>query len=231
MKPKCSTGYLTPQNSRTRKNKENRRSENFDTVSKFPEINDSVFKKILNDPIKRNLILKLIDSEKDNIEGYKKQLKEHEKQNQNSSPLNIVKRQQPCESPTALLRRRALEQLNGGSCDNRSLTEQSNRRGSTNSSGSISDNSSPVPFEKLLDNVVAYVEVNSGGKDRSPGVKALIHSMGATVRDTFTRDVTHVIFKVYISNCSIRLKPSWFQTFFSLSYFRMVHIPHFKKQN
>jgi hypothetical protein len=38
--------------------------------------------------------------------------------------------------------------------------------------------------------VVAYVEVRSGGDNRSMGIKAHLRSLGATVRDKFTNDVS-----------------------------------------
>lgn len=38
--------------------------------------------------------------------------------------------------------------------------------------------------------VVAYVEVRSGGDNRSMGIKAHLRSLGATVRDRFTNDVS-----------------------------------------
>ncbi|KAJ4432249.1 hypothetical protein ANN_20865 [Periplaneta americana] len=46
----------------------------------------------------------------------------------------------------------------------------------------------------LLKDIIAYVEVRSGGDNRSMGVKAHLKSLGATVRDKFTNDVTHVVF-------------------------------------
>jgi hypothetical protein len=37
--------------------------------------------------------------------------------------------------------------------------------------------------------IVAYVEVRSGGDNRSMGIKAHLKSLGASVRDKFTNDV------------------------------------------
>lgn len=38
---------------------------------------------------------------------------------------------------------------------------------------------------------------NSYDEDRSEGAKIVLKSMGAVVRKKFTRDVTHVVFKVF----------------------------------
>jgi hypothetical protein len=40
-----------------------------------------------------------------------------------------------------------------------------------------------------ISGVVAYVEVRSGGDNRSMGIKAHLRSLGASVRDKFTNDV------------------------------------------
>lgn len=53
----------------------------------------------------------------------------------------------------------------------------------------------PVPFEELLKGVIAFVEVRSSEGDRSEVIKAMMRAMGATVKDTFSRDITHVIFR------------------------------------
>lgn len=53
----------------------------------------------------------------------------------------------------------------------------------------------PVPFEDILKGVIAFVEVISDEGDRSEVVKSMMRAMGATVRDTFSRDITHVIFR------------------------------------
>lgn len=185
MKPKFSTGYLT-QTTKNKKDKGVTNPTNNDHSSPLLENLDNVFEKLMNCPIKRKLVLKLIESEKDNIEEYKKKLKEKESKPQNASPLQKLQKKQACESPTALLRRRVLEQQNS-SCSSRpnsAILELS------------SNTPSPIPFQKLLDNVVVFVEVNSKGEDKSNGVKALMASMGANVKDGFTRDVTHVVFKV-----------------------------------
>jgi hypothetical protein len=47
-----------------------------------------------------------------------------------------------------------------------------------------------VAFIYCIAGVVAYVEVRSGGDNRSMGIKAHLRSLGATVRDKFTNDVS-----------------------------------------
>ena len=136
---------------------------------------------LLKDPVKRALILQLLNQEKDNIEKYKRQ-----ELKTKTTPLKKVKKLH-CESPTALQRRRALEQKNPDT--------------SESSSSEISDvptelKGPKLPFEQLLKGVVAYVEVKRDNEDRSEGIKAVMRLMGSTIRDKFTNDVTHVIFKV-----------------------------------
>lgn len=201
--PKFSTGYLTPQASKSKKMHEAKQSESA-RMSPVPEINDSVFQKLMNCPIKRKLVLKLIESEKHNIEAYKRKLKWHDSSQQTVSPLQKIQKNQACESPTQMMRRRVLEQPNRYSPFIEDINENCFRSNSETShtSGSLNSNTSPVPFEKLLDSVVAYIEVKSKGQDRSDGVKALMISMGAVVKDSFTKDVTHVVFKVrYVLIC------------------------------
>jgi hypothetical protein len=47
-----------------------------------------------------------------------------------------------------------------------------------------------VAFIYCIAGVVAYVEVRSGGDNRSMGIKAHLRSLGATVRDKFINDVS-----------------------------------------
>jgi len=47
-----------------------------------------------------------------------------------------------------------------------------------------------VEFICCIAGIVAYVEVRSGGDNRSMGVKSHLRSLGATVRDKFTNDVS-----------------------------------------
>ncbi|XP_047114762.1 uncharacterized protein LOC124795031 isoform X1 [Schistocerca piceifrons] len=47
----------------------------------------------------------------------------------------------------------------------------------------------------ILQDVIAYVEVRSGGDNRSMGVKDQLQRLGAVVSDTFSDEVTHVVFK------------------------------------
>lgn len=197
MKSKISSGYLTPQ-AKTKKVQETSHSGNCgnSNLSALVEFNESSFQKLMSCPIKRKLVLKLIESEKDNIEAYKKRLKENERIEHNVSPLHNIQKNYKCESPTALMRRRALEQQNSsplvGNTNNLSRPNSVN----SNTSESSSSTSAQIPFDQLLNGVVAFVEVKSKGQDRSNGVKALMVSMGAIVKDSFTKEVTHIVFKV-----------------------------------
>lgn len=63
---------------------------------------------------------------------------------------------------------------------------------------SPSSSTKTVPLNQVLKGVIAYVEVkNSYDEDHSAGAKIVLKSMGAVVREKFTSDVTHVIFKVF----------------------------------
>lgn len=194
MKSKISSGYFTPQARNKRVQDTSHSGNNISTT--LAEFNESTFQKLMTCPIKRKLVLKLIESEKDNIEAYKKRLKETERTEHNVSPLQNIQKNYKCESPTALMRRRALEQQNSspliGNTNNVSRPNSVN----SNTSESSSSTSAQVPFQQLLNGVIAFVEVKSKGLDRSVGVKALMVSMGAIVKDSFTKDVTHVVFKV-----------------------------------
>lgn len=198
MKAKISTGYLTPQAMGSRKARKPKHSDG-DNLDSIAKISDDVFDKLMSCPIKRKLVLKLIESQKDNIEEYKKKLKENERREQNASPLKRLQKKQVCESPTALLRRRALQQQkNHSSSSMGNIIESRSISVNSRTSETSSSNPSPIQFEKLLDGVVAFVEVKSKGQDRSNGVKALMVSMGAYIKDSFTADVTHVVFKVRV---------------------------------
>lgn len=144
---------------------------------------NEIYKTILKDPVKRNLILKLLSQEKEAINDYltKEKIK---------SPLKKAKANKAyCQSPSALYKKKLL------------LKQQSSDADSSSSYASLSTEilPEPLPFDKLLEGVVAYVEVKTRDGDRSAATRAVIRAMGATVREEFTKDVTHVIFKV----CSI----------------------------
>lgn len=139
---------------------------------------NNIYDAIIKDPAKRALVLQLLSQEKVAIKDYMQK---------NGLLKNTPKKKKKvlhCESPTVLHRRRAIEHMHKGS-------KESPSSGSTSDSSS----SSPLPFEKLLEGVVAYVEVKTRDGDRSEAVKSVIRAMGATVRDVFMKDVTHVIFK------------------------------------
>ncbi|RZC36452.1 microcephalin [Asbolus verrucosus] len=138
---------------------------------------------LLKDPVKKAMLLQLIAQEKDGFEAYKR--KEQRKSN-NITPLKKLQRLH-CESPTALQRRRALEKLHQDTTSESSSSELSEV--ATEVKGP------KLPFEQLLKGVRAYVEVRRNDTDRSEGIKAVMKLMGATIRDQFTSDVTHVIFK------------------------------------
>jgi hypothetical protein len=134
---------------------------------------------LMKDPVKRALLLQLLVKEKDGFEAYKRE------ELKNTTPLKKVKRMH-CESPTALQRRRALEQRNQDTSESSS---------SEMSEASTEVRGPKLPFDQLLKGVRAYVEVRRDNVDRSDGIKAVMRLMGATIMDQFTKDVTHVIFK------------------------------------
>ncbi|XP_044754009.1 microcephalin isoform X2 [Coccinella septempunctata] len=150
------------------------------------DFNLSLFEHALKDPASKNVILQLLSANNKNVfELFKPGV------DAASSPVRRVKKKEHCESPTALLRRRELEKKNRPERPESAQSHTSEQSTQSSTSG----RSSTVPFERILKNVVAYVEINSNGTDRSGGAKALLRSMGATVCEKFTRDVTHVIFK------------------------------------
>lgn len=150
-------------------------------VSLEADPNERLFNTLMSDPVKRDLVLKFLSKEKPNIDKYLKG------KTAKSPHLKRIKVGAQNNSPSALLRKRMLEKK-----------PQDIDTGSTSSSDSdvVSSSCSPVPFEILLNGVVAFVEVRSVNGDRSSGFKAIMRTMGAEISDTFTRAVTHVIFKV-----------------------------------
>ncbi|XP_045462072.1 microcephalin [Harmonia axyridis] len=148
------------------------------------DFNISLFENALNDPASKNIILQLLSANQKNVF-------ELFKPGQLNTPVKRVKRTEHCESPTALLRRRELEKINRPGTPESGLSHISEQSTKSSTSG----RSSTIPFERILSGVIAYVEINSNGTDRSGGAKALLKSMGAIVSEKFTRDVTHVIFK------------------------------------
>ncbi|XP_050518793.1 uncharacterized protein LOC126892921 [Diabrotica virgifera virgifera] len=188
MKPKISHGYLTPQPTKKKDKRENNNARSRDNLNTGLVFNEEHFSELMKDPIKRNLIINLITKEKDKIEAYKKELA---KKHPSSPLLKTMKR--PCESPTQLLRRRALEQMNNPQSSENS-EGGSNSRPTSGQSGA-STVPSPVSYNKILEGVIAFVEVKTGTKDRSDAVKAHLQTMGAVIREKITKDVTHVIFK------------------------------------
>ncbi|XP_074035088.1 microcephalin [Leptinotarsa decemlineata] len=157
------------------------------------ETNDALFEKFMSCPLKRKLIMTLIESEKDKIDEYRKKIvnqKTLEKTgNPASSPLRKAQKKYQFESPTALLRRRALEQNKNSGEIHQTLSKESS------ASSESSESSEPPDFDKILTGVVAFIDIKSKEGDRSSGVKAILRSMGATIAEHFNREVTHVIFK------------------------------------
>lgn len=90
-------------------------------------------------------------------------------------------RQKKYESPTAQMRRMQLQ----------------NDKSSSNSKDSQHDiRKEPLPIHEILKDVVAFVDVNGRHGDMSKPVKAVMKSMGATIAETISSRVTHVIYKV-----------------------------------
>ncbi|VEN40366.1 unnamed protein product [Callosobruchus maculatus] len=198
MKPKFdqNNGYLTPQASKRKslsalstKPKSGSQLQNGSPMANLLNLDKNMVQNLLNDPIKRKLIVDIITSHKDQIDEYKKT---HGLEG--ISKLHKAQTKPICESPTALFRRRALKQKERAASGNDSESLSSNSRPNSALSGA-SAVPSPLPFNKILDGVIAFVEVQTNGNDRSQGVKIRIKEMGATVRDQFTKDVTHLIFK------------------------------------
>ncbi|XP_066151155.1 microcephalin-like [Euwallacea fornicatus] len=193
MKPKISTGYLTPQAKKTRTNGKKRLS-----ISKVNdgagEINfdEDLFQDLMKCPEKKKLVLQLLSSNKEAIQKYTKEKAEGSVAKMKSKSI-----QKGLESPSALLRRRALKEMSSNpASSNRSDISRTDSK-SSNASSNITTSSTPsTPFENILTGVNAYVEIKSRhNEDRSASVKAVLRSMGATILEDFTKKVTHVIFK------------------------------------
>ncbi|CAG9864508.1 unnamed protein product [Phyllotreta striolata] len=153
---------------------------------KLGEIKPDDIKNLLKCPIKRQMILEIVTTEKSKIEAYEQELE----QRKNSPATPTRKKPKTFESPIALLRRRMLEKRN----QSKDEGEESDSRNPPSES-SVSPVPSPVNFCKILEGVIAFVEVKTGENDRSKGIKFVLESMGATIRDRFLKDVTHVIYK------------------------------------
>lgn len=148
------------------------------STSQSDKNSNNIYDAIIKDPAKRALVLQLLSQEKVAIKDYM------QKNGLVKKTPKKTKKVVHCESPTVLHRRRAMEQMLKG-----------NKESRVSSSASDSSGPSPLPFDKLLEGVIAYVEVKTKDGDRSEAVKSVVRAMGATVRDLFTKDVTHVIFK------------------------------------
>ena len=136
--------------------------------------NTNLFHTLIKDPDKRKIVLNILSEEVENDGELSQDVKPKVE-----NKAGAVKRRFVHESASSRSRRRMLE-----SC-NRLITPKYEKA-----------ESSSVPYECLLNGVVAYVEIKIINRDRSGGAKALMRSMGADVREILTKDVTHVIFKV-----------------------------------
>lgn len=171
----------SPVHGTPRKNK--RQSLSSFSVDKS-DSNTQLYKAIIKDPKKKAMVLQLFAKEKHLIYEY---LQKNDK-----TPIKQTTKNKPYESPIALFRRKAMEKQHAAQ-----------EGDSSSSSEGRTVVPSPVPFEKLLEGVVAFVEVKTRSGDRSSATKAVVASMGAKIRDELTKDVTHVIFKVRKQNIFI----------------------------
>lgn len=97
MKPKLSTGYFTP--------RQNRSSD-----CEAEEFNEKLFREFMRCPRNKNAVLQLLSANKEAI----KQYSEKNGERSVASPVDrLMIKKKMCESPIALMRRRALEQMNG----------------------------------------------------------------------------------------------------------------------
>lgn len=188
--------YFSPGSARSDLNKPVRRqSESSENLSIMKQINDNnVFDKLMSCPLRRKLVLNILASERNAVDNRNQVelLKSAEKNNTPGSSGKVRKKKR-YESPVALFRRRALEQQSGSPSN---FLQNDDRPNSRLSEAASSVSASPILFEKILNGVIAFVDVNSNGQDRSQGVKILMKNLGADVRDSFAKDVTHVVFKV-----------------------------------
>ncbi|PSN57948.1 hypothetical protein C0J52_00251 [Blattella germanica] len=90
---------------------------------------------------------------------------------------------------------RTEELIKEAHCDMARQTDDDQNENSKKADFNDEDLPPTQPISSLLfKDVIAYVEVRSGGDNRSRGIKAHLRSFGATVVDKFINDVTHVIF-------------------------------------
>ncbi|XP_018330531.1 microcephalin isoform X2 [Agrilus planipennis] len=165
MQFQCSSSFITDKGTSDRK------------------INDDLISNLIQDSEKRALLLRLLTQGKETISKNKKALQFDGNPEENFTPKK-VKNKPRFESPSALWKRRAKEK------------QQASETSSVSSDQLPPIVASPtVPFDKLLDGVIGFVELKCGAENKSLGAKNLMIAMGAEVRDTFTKDVTHVVFK------------------------------------
>ncbi|CAG9772193.1 unnamed protein product [Ceutorhynchus assimilis] len=182
MKPKVSTGYLTPQGKKPKLASKRHNMSVREEENETPEINSQLVQALLQNPEKKKMILQLLALNKDVIE-------KHSSGSSLPSSVDKLKSRKVCESPTALMRRRALEKMNSPNASNNNLLSRPH-------SSSSSSTSSATTLDKVLEGVKAYVEIKDRhNQDKSQGAKEILKSMGATVVDKLSSEVTHVVFK------------------------------------
>ncbi|CAG9765829.1 unnamed protein product [Ceutorhynchus assimilis] len=183
MKPKVSTGYLTPQGKKPKLASKRHNMSVREEENETPEINSQLVQALLQNPEKKKMILQLLALNKDVIE-------KHSSGSSLPSSVDKLKSRKVCESPTALMRRRALEKMNNSpNASNNTLLSRPH-------SSSSASTSSTTTLDKVLEGVKAYVEIKDRhNQDKSQGAKEILKSMGATVVDKLSSEVTHVVFK------------------------------------
>lgn len=140
-----------------------------------PDLTSQLYDAILKDPLKKAKVLQLLSQDKHVINDMLRK------------EGLVAPNHARFESPVVQFRKKMLAQMHKS-------RHESDSESSTGSSGSVV--AASVPYEKLMEGVVAYVEVKTRNGDRSAATKAVMRSMGATIREEFTKDVTHVVFKV-----------------------------------
>lgn len=142
---------------------------------------NTIYEALMKDPVKRSMIVKLVNENKDALEEYEK--KNKKTNNKWKSPLKCQKKTEDYESPIAYFKRKMILNQQTGNVENfdKLDCDQLAKR---------------KPFEKVLDGIKIYVEIMDGSNNRSHAVKLLAQDMGANIHESFTSDVTHVMFLV-----------------------------------
>ncbi|XP_022908302.2 microcephalin [Onthophagus taurus] len=131
------------------------------------EPKETLFSTLMNDPLKKALLMQLLANHK-NDEKEIMELQKKKDKNKLTKTNNF--------SPMSAYRKKVF------AAEISSPTQKVYIR-------------APLPFNKLLCGVVAYVEIISRGQDRSSGVKALLKTMGGRVSEFICKGITHAIIK------------------------------------